>query len=116
MQNDNVGKCGHAKCAGGKGCYEKGKPMAAYKPVEMITLAGFGDFSEDPEREKDIREAAERLGLAFYPTYYDHELKGDAEAIEKLTEELWSMGRDEWSENALHEEPVVPEAEEDIND
>ncbi len=107
MKNDNVGKCGHAKCAGGKLCYEKGAPMTAYKPVELITLAGFGDFSEDPEMENDIREAAKRYGLEFYPTYYDHELKGDAAQIEALTRDLWGMDRDEWSENALHEDPVT---------
>lgn len=82
----------------------------AEKPVEIITLAGFGDFSGDDggeEREQDIREAAERLGLEFYPTYYDHELKGDADAIEKLTKELWSMGRDEWPDNGLTEQAAV---------
>ena len=31
QKNDNVGKCGHAKCAGGIGCYKKGLPMANYK-------------------------------------------------------------------------------------
>jgi hypothetical protein len=31
MSNDNVGKCGHAKCAGGNGCFMKGKPMSNYK-------------------------------------------------------------------------------------
>lgn len=31
----NVGKCGHARCAGGNGCYEKGRPMANYEPVTL---------------------------------------------------------------------------------
>jgi hypothetical protein len=35
MENDNVGKCGHAKCAGGKLCYEKGAPMSAWKPAPV---------------------------------------------------------------------------------
>ncbi len=38
MNNDNVGKCGHAKCAGGVLCYEKGAPMSAYKPVNMDNI------------------------------------------------------------------------------
>lgn len=32
--NDNVGKCGHAKCAGGNGCYEKGAPMRTYEEIK----------------------------------------------------------------------------------
>lgn len=32
-KDDNVGKCGHPKCAGGNLCYYKGKPMREYKPV-----------------------------------------------------------------------------------
>lgn len=35
MKKDNVGKCGHAKCAGGDGCFEKGKPMAIYKRDDL---------------------------------------------------------------------------------
>ena len=33
MKNDNVGKCGHAKCAGGNGvlCFKKGTPMSTYQ-------------------------------------------------------------------------------------
>lgn len=27
----NVGKCGHAKCAGGNGCYQKGRSMVPYR-------------------------------------------------------------------------------------
>jgi len=39
--NDNVGKCGHPRCAGGDGthCYEKGKPMRAYKSMTREDLA-----------------------------------------------------------------------------
>ncbi len=35
-KNDNVGKCGHAKCAGGSGllCYEKGAPMRSYEEIK----------------------------------------------------------------------------------
>lgn len=35
---DNVGKCGHAKCAGGNGCFEVGKPMSKYTPVSEFLL------------------------------------------------------------------------------
>lgn len=77
--------------------------------MQKITLGGFGDFSEDPEREEEIRAAALAHGVEFYPTYYDHELKGDAAEIEAITMELWSMPRDQWSENALHE-TVIPDA------
>lgn len=38
MENDNVGKCGHAKCAGGNGCFEVGKPMQPYTPVNMDNI------------------------------------------------------------------------------
>ena len=33
-KNDNVGKCGHAKCAGGVLCYEKGAPMRTYNEIK----------------------------------------------------------------------------------
>lgn len=33
-KHDNVGKCGHAKCAGGNGCYETGKPMRSYEEIK----------------------------------------------------------------------------------
>lgn len=34
--NDNVGKCGHARCAGGNGilCYQKGAPMRTYEEIK----------------------------------------------------------------------------------
>lgn len=35
MNNKNEGKCGHARCAGGVLCYEKGAPMSVYAPVEQ---------------------------------------------------------------------------------
>ena len=35
MSNDNVGKCGHTKCAGGNGCFYKGQPMSKYEKVEL---------------------------------------------------------------------------------
>lgn len=36
MSNDNVGKCGHAKCAGGTGewCFKKGRPMRSYEEIK----------------------------------------------------------------------------------
>lgn len=47
MKNDNVGKCGHAKCAGGNGvlCFYKGKPMSIYKREDNTTCDHCG--SED---------------------------------------------------------------------
>lgn len=74
--------------------------------TKIITLSGFGDFCDHPLNEKELREAAYRHGVEFYSTYYDHELKGDRDAIEAITEELWSMSRDEWGENALIETEI----------
>ncbi len=74
--------------------------------MEKITLGGFGDFSENEEGLKDLQEAAKVHGLECYPTYYDHELKGEADKIEALTQDLWGMPRDQWSENALTETEV----------
>ena len=36
MKNDNLGKCGHVKCAGGTGdlCFKKGAPMSTYRKDE----------------------------------------------------------------------------------
>lgn len=73
---------------------------------EIITLCGFGDFSENPEEEKLIAKTAKAHSVEFYPTYYDHELKGQRRDIEAITQELWGMPRYEWSENALHESRV----------
>lgn len=41
MQNDNVGKCGHARCAGGNGklCYERGKGMRSYNDIKQELTA-----------------------------------------------------------------------------
>jgi len=77
---------------------------------EIITLCGFGDLSEEGDQGmlEDLQAAAVRHGVEFRETqYYDHELKGDATAIEALTQDLWGMPRDEWIENGLHEDPVT---------
>jgi len=74
---------------------------------ETITLGGFGSFEDDKEGLKELQTASLRHGLELYPKYYDHELKGDATAIEALTQELWNMPRDEWNENGLYEEPII---------
>lgn len=36
IKNPNVGKCGHARCAGGSGelCYEKGRGMRSYDEIK----------------------------------------------------------------------------------
>lgn len=72
-----------------------------------ITLSGFGDFSEDATGLRDLRGACKRHKVSCTPTYYDHELRGDADAIEAITMELWGMPRDQWADNALNEELVV---------
>lgn len=74
--------------------------------METITLAGFGDFSEDEAGLIDLQNTARAHGVEFYPTYYDHELKGSAKEIEAITQELWSMPRDQWAENNLFESPT----------
>ena len=75
---------------------------------QIITLSGFGDFEENDGMLEDITSLAKKYKLEFYPTYYDHELRGDAQAIEKITMELWSMPRDQWADNALFE-TVLPD-------
>lgn len=71
-----------------------------------ITLSGFGDFSENPEGEEALEKSAKAHGIEFYPTYYDHELKGERDAIECITKDLWGMKSDEWAENALYETKI----------
>jgi len=107
MKNDNVGKCGHAKCAGGtrKYCYEKGKGMKLYKEakrdLEVIHLAGFGDFSENEDDLIELKQVAEKHHVACNATYYDHELVGTRDAIEAVTQDMWGMPRDQWEDNGL---------------
>lgn len=59
METDNnIGKCGHAKCAGGDGCYEKGTPMKKWERLEQFKLC-FMDATtftdEFPEDDKELR-------------------------------------------------------------
>lgn len=70
---------------------------------QLITLSGFGDFDENEDGLRELIVTAKKHNVEFYPTYYDHELKGTKEAIEAITLELWSMPRDQWVENALTE-------------
>lgn len=74
--------------------------------MKIITLSGFGDFSEDEAARIDLEDAAKAHGIKFYPTYYDHELMGDRKEIEAITQELWNMSSDEWTENNLFETAV----------
>lgn len=74
--------------------------------MQIITLSGFGEFYENEEGLKELQACAKKHSVAFYPTYYDHELKGDAQAIENITMELWSMPRSNWTENALFETSI----------
>lgn len=79
------------------------------RSMTIITLSGFGDFSEDKAGYRELKRAAESHGVKFYATYYDHELQGTPEAIEAITKELWGMPRDQWGENALTETPIDPD-------
>ncbi len=74
--------------------------------IQQITLSGFGDFHENEEDLKDLQETATRHGVEFYPTYYDHELKGNADDIEAVTKDLWGMPREQWEDNNLIEEII----------
>jgi hypothetical protein len=74
---------------------------------KIITLSGFGTLDEDARDRKTLEQGAKRHGVAFYPTYYDHELKGKRSEIEALTLDLWGMGSDEWAENMLQEQEVT---------
>lgn len=76
--------------------------------MKQITLSGFGDFSDNKSGYTELKAAAKAHGVEFYPTYYDHELKGDRAAIEAITQYLWSMGSDEWIENGLTESEIDP--------
>lgn len=51
MKNDNVGKCGHPKCAGGDGthCFEKGKPMRTLEKIKIETKLDY--LREQIEKE-----------------------------------------------------------------
>lgn len=71
--------------------------------TKRIRLGGFGDFSENPEGLDELKQAAKDHKVACVPGYYDWELIGDRDEIEKITMELWSMPRDEWGENLLTE-------------
>lgn len=54
MKNDNVGKCGHAKCAGGELCYEKGKPMQPYRTVSMTKMEKVTPATQEEARAHAI--------------------------------------------------------------
>ena len=55
QKHDNLGKCGHAKCAGGDGthCYEVGAPMRPYKKefthAQHIALHTKKENTYDPD-------------------------------------------------------------------
>lgn len=64
-----------------------------------MILAGLGELEDDLIAE--IRELAARYNVEFYPTYFDWELSGDPASIESITDDLWSMTRDQWEDNLL---------------
>lgn len=67
-----------------------------------IILSGLDGIHE----HKRIKAAAAIYDVEFYPSYYDHELKGDRDAIEALTVDLWGMKSDEWADNGLTETTI----------
>lgn len=69
-----------------------------------IILGGFGTFNDDPSDRatlKEIQRLVKKLGLKFYPTYYDWSMEGDEGKIEQVTQIMWGMTRDEWEDNCL---------------
>ena len=69
----------------------------------MATVSGLGDF-EDREEDYELLESlAEENGIDFYPTYYDHELRGDIEIIAEILDAIWNLGDSitAWEENLL---------------
>lgn len=73
--------------------------MQTITAKKTITLAGFGELESD-DAEMLRRFAAEN-NVEFYPTYYDHELRGDADAIEEVTQSMWGMSSAEWADNGF---------------
>lgn len=68
-----------------------------------ITLSGFGTFEDNEEQLKELKEISKKNNVECYATYYDHELKGEVNAIESILKEMYGMTRDQWNENALQE-------------
>lgn len=71
---------------------------------KLITLSGLGEL--DDQTFEGLKQLANEHQVELYPTYYDHEFKGTADMIEKVTVDMWGMPRDEWEENGLHAEEV----------
>ncbi len=71
---------------------------------KIITLSGFGTFDGNEEALQDMKAIAKRYGIEFCTTYYDHELRGSADDIERVTLGLWGMKRDDWADNGLTEQ------------
>jgi len=74
--------------------------------MKIITISGLGDFSDDEEELKNLKRTCKAHKVALYPTYYDWEMKGIREDIEAVTQAMWSMPRDQWSDNNLIETNV----------
>lgn len=66
MKNNNKGKCGHARCAGGNGCLQKGEYMQKYEPDYIVTWGK--DHSKTFETYTEAKDFAHQQG--FYFTVY----------------------------------------------
>lgn len=71
---------------------------------KKIVLSGLGEIDE--ETEMSLAELAKEHNVKLYPSYYDWCLEGLEDDIEKITQSMWSMPKDQWSENALNAEEI----------
>lgn len=72
---------------------------------ETIILNGIGEMDRGTERL--IKKVCKVHNVRIYPTYYDWSLEGTRNNIEKVTQEMWGMPEDEWSENGFSVEPII---------
>lgn len=72
-----------------------------------ITLSGLDDsYKMEKETLERYQEICNMYDVEIYPTYYDYELKGTREAIERVTMDLWGMNSEEWADNGLIETKI----------
>lgn len=81
MINDNVGKCGHARCAGGNGllCYEKGQGMRTYDDIKQeLELKARLEYL----RQQINNESISYSELAELESLAEHIEPGDVQLLE----------------------------------
>lgn len=108
QKNDNVGKCGHAKCAGGNLCYEKGAPMSQYKKAVVgmqVVLYKVGgevcDVTPSDSRRYSLQELYSLLGCdcVEFINFPDGRLMiGDEEARLKSSPRRNFLAERTWAE------------------